>query len=253
VPDKVLAEAVYTFAQQVQQNGLGPNPILDIIERRLPRLLDHPSGPILQGDDVLDGAISAITRLDHSALCIQGPPGSGKTYTGARIIKALIASGRRVGITSNSHKAISHLLGKVAELLLADGTQGQVIRVTDDGNDAVFAYANVTQVSSAGALLVTDDVVLIGGTAWTFAHPHLTAQLDTLFVDEAGQVALANLVAMSRSARNLVLLGDQMQLGQPIQGAHPGESGRSALAYWLDGQTVVPPDRGIFLHECLGP
>ena len=66
-------------------------------------------------------------------------------------------------------------------------------------------------------------------------------------MDEAGQVALANLVAMSRSARNLVLLGDQMQLGQPIQGSHPGESGRSALAYWLDGQAVIPPDRGIFL------
>ena len=247
VPDKVLAEAVYTFAEQVQQNGLEPNPILDIVERRPPRLLDHAGGPILQGDDVLNGAIAAVTRLDHSALCIQGPPGSGKTYTGARIIKALIASGRRVGITSNSHKAISHLLGKVAELLLADGTRGQIIRVTGDGNDAVLAYANVTQVPSAGALVMTDDVVLIGGTAWTFAHPALTAQLDTLFVDEAGQVALANLVAMSRSARNLVLLGDQMQLGQPIQGSHPGESGRSALAYWLDGQAVVPPDRGIFL------
>jgi uncharacterized protein len=248
VPDKVLAEAVHTFAAQIHQNGVEPDPILDIIERRPPRLVDHLGGPILQGDDVLNGAISAVTRLDHSALCMQGPPGSGKTYTGARIIKALIASGRRVGITSNSHKAISHLLGKVAELLLADGMRGQIIRVTDDGNDPVLAYANVTQVPSAGALVVTDDVVLIGGTAWTFAHPHLTAQLDTLFVDEAGQVALANLVAMSRSARNLVLLGDQMQLGQPVQGAHPGASGRSALAYWLDGQAVVPPDRGIFLR-----
>jgi uncharacterized protein len=247
VSNKVLAEGVYTFAEQVHQNGLEPNPILDIVERRPPRLLDHPGGPILQGDDVLNGAISAVTRLDHSALCIQGPPGSGKTYTGARIIKALIASGRRVGITSNSHKAISHLLGKVAELLLADGTRGQILRVTGDSNDSVLAYANVTQVPSASALVMTNDVVLIGGTAWTFAHPHLTAQLDTLFVDEAGQVALANLVAMSRSARNLVLLGDQMQLGQPIQGSHPGESGRSALAYWLDGQAVVPPDRGIFL------
>jgi uncharacterized protein len=247
VSTKVLADGVYTFAEQVHQNGLEPDPILDIIERRPPRLLDHAGGPILQDDDVLAGAISAVTRLNHSALCIQGPPGSGKTYIGARIIKALIANGRRVGITSNSHKAISHLLGKVAELLLADGTRGQIIRITTDGDDAVFAYANVTQVPSASALLVSDDVVLIGGTAWMFAHPHVTAQLDTLFVDEAGQVSLANLIAMSRSARNLVLLGDQMQLGQPIQGSHPGNSGCSALAYWLDGQAVVPPERGIFL------
>ena len=247
VTTKVLADGVYTFAEHVQQNGLAPSPMLDIIERRPPRLVDHAGGPILQGDDVLSGAVAAVTRLDHSALCIQGPPGSGKTYIGARIIQALIARGRRVGITSNSHKAISHLLGKVAELLLADGMPGQVIQVNRNRDDTMSAYANVTQIPSAGALVMTDNVVLIGGTAWTFAHPQLTDQLDTLFVDEAGQVALANLVAMSPSARNLVLLGDQMQLGQPIQGSHPGDSGRSALDYWLDGHAVVPPDRGIFL------
>ena len=68
-----------------------------------------------------------------------------------------------------------------------------------------------------------------------------------LFVDEAGQVALANLIAMGASARNLVLLGDQMQLGQPIQGVHPGRSGESALEYLLDGAATVAPERGIFL------
>jgi uncharacterized protein len=216
VPDKVLADGVYTFAQQVHQGGSEPNAILDIIERRRPRLRDHPGRPILQSPDVLAGAIASVQGLDRSALCIQGPPGTGKTYTGARIIKALIDSGRRVGIASNSHKAISHLLGKVAELLLESACAGRVIRVTDKNDDPVLKLPNVEQVSSAGKLSLTDDVVLIGGTAWTFAHAGLIDQLDMLFVDEAGQVALANLVAMSRSARNLVLLGDQMQLGQPV-------------------------------------
>jgi uncharacterized protein len=54
-------------------------------------------------------------------------------------------------------------------------------------------------------------------------------QLDYLFVDEAGQVAVANLIAMSRSATNLILMGDQMQLGQPSQGTHPADSGLSVL------------------------
>ena len=71
--------------------------------------------------------------------------------------------------------------------------------------------------------------------------------VDYLFVDEAGQVALANLVAMGVSARNIVLLGDQMQLGQPIQGDHPGRSGESALDYLLGGLATIPPERGIFL------
>ena len=52
---------------------------------------------------------------------------------------------------------------------------------------------------------------------------------------------------MGTGARNLVLLGDQMQLGQPIQGVHPGRSGDSALDYLLDGAATIAPDRGIFL------
>jgi uncharacterized protein len=88
---------------------------------------------------------------------------------------------------------------------------------------------------------------LIAGTAWLFADPALEAAVDYLFVDEAGQVSLANLVAMGTAARNILLLGDQMQLGQPIQGVHPGRSGESALDYLLDGQATVPEDRGVFL------
>jgi uncharacterized protein len=52
---------------------------------------------------------------------------------------------------------------------------------------------------------------------------------------------------MGTSARNIVLLGDQMQLGQPIQGVHPGRSGESALEYLLDERATVPEERGIFL------
>jgi uncharacterized protein len=247
ISTKILAEGVYGLVERYWEDGVEQGAIFDIIERRPPRLRDHPGGPILQGPDGLGGAIAAVQGLDRSTLCIQGPPGTGKTYTGARLIKALIDSGRRVGIASNSYKAISHLLGKVAELLLEDAGVGRVIRVTTDGDDPVLKLSNVEQISSASKLVLTDDVVLIGGTAWTFAHAGLVDQLDTLFVDEAGQVALANLVAMSRSARNLVLLGDQMQLGQPVQGSHPGDSGCSSLEYVLKGEVVIPPERGIFL------
>jgi uncharacterized protein len=44
-----------------------------------------------------------------------------------------------------------------------------------------------------------------------------------------------------------VLVGDQMQLSQPIQGAHPGESGQSALDYYLQGESTIAPDKGILL------
>ena len=66
-------------------------------------------------------------------------------------------------------------------------------------------------------------------------------------MDEAGQVSLANLAAIGACARNIVLLGDQMQLAQPVQGVHPGGSGDSSLDFLLDGPATVPPERGVFL------
>ena len=92
-----------------------------------------------------------------------------------------------------------------------------------------------------------DAPQIVGGTAWSFADPSAAGRFDTLFVDEAGQVSVANLVGMARAARNLVLLGDQMQLGQPIQGSHPGESGQSALEYLLRDEHTIPASLGIFL------
>ncbi len=59
---------------------------------------------------------------------------------------------------------------------------------------------------------------------------------DYLFVDEAGQVSLGNLVAMAGAAANIVLIGDQMQLPQPVQGVHPGDIGLSSLGYLLERQ-----------------
>jgi uncharacterized protein len=88
---------------------------------------------------------------------------------------------------------------------------------------------------------------VVGATAWAFAREKIEQKFDYLFVDEAGQVSLANLVAAGLSARNLVLVGDQMQLSQPIQGAHPGESGQSGFDYLLQGKATIPPEFGVFL------
>src|SRR6185503_9505997 len=88
-----------------------------------------------------------------------------------------------------------------------------------------------------------------GGTVFHFCREDQRGAYDYLFVDEAGQVSLGNLVAMGGCARNLVLVGDQMQLPQPVQGVHPGESGLSSLEYLLEDRATVPPDQGILLNE----
>ncbi len=70
-----------------------------------------------------------------------------------------------------------------------------------------------------------------------------------LFVDEAGQLSLADVLAAGTSARSLVLLGDPNQLPQVSQGSHPEGSGLSVLQHLLGEHVTIPPDRGLFLAE----
>ena len=48
--------------------------------------------------------------MNGGCLVIQGPPGTGKTYTASCMIDSLLAAGKKVGVTSNSHKAVVNLL-----------------------------------------------------------------------------------------------------------------------------------------------
>jgi uncharacterized protein len=73
--------------------------------------------------------------------------------------------------------------------------------------------------------------------------------IDVLFVDEAGQLSLADVLAAGTSARSLILLGDPNQLPQVSQGSHPDGSGRSVLQHLLGDDITIPPDRGLFLAE----
>ncbi|MGH8533002.1 MAG: hypothetical protein ACREV1_09850, partial [Gammaproteobacteria bacterium] len=71
--------------------------------------------------------------------------------------------------------------------------------------------------------------------------------VDVLFVDEAGQMSLANVLAVSHAAKNVVLLGDPQQLEQPQKGSHPEGVNASALQHILGEHQTLPSDRGIFL------
>ncbi len=75
---------------------------------------------------------STSPRSGPSALFIQGPPGSGKTYTGARLICSLLRAGRRVGVAATSHKAIANLLEEVEEA--ADDFEFRGLKKSGGGN-----------------------------------------------------------------------------------------------------------------------
>lgn len=222
--------------------------LIDFLARRSPRLSGRASGaPVTRADtDLVQETVAAVRALDRSTLIIQGPPGTGKTYTTARAIVALLQDGKRVGVSSNSHKAIDNVLQAVQEH--ADEIGFAFVgakKATAKDEDTAFESRCITSVANS------DDVGLhhrlVGGTAFHFAGDNQDA-FDYLFVDEAGQVALGNLVAMAGCASNIVLVGDQMQLPQPVQGIHPGETGLSCLDYAMQEHATVPPDRGVLLN-----
>jgi superfamily I DNA and/or RNA helicase len=88
-----------------------------------------------------------------------------------------------------------------------------------------------------------------GGTSYFWARPDARLCADVLFIDEAAQMALANVLAVAQTAESVVLLGDPRQLEQPIQGSHPDGVGVSALDHVLGLNATIPADRGLFLHE----
>jgi predicted RecB family nuclease len=203
-------------------------------------LVREPFTYALAQDD-LHAAKAIVEGLDGRHLVIQGPPGSGKTYTGARLIAHLIGLGRRVGVTSTSHKAIHNLIAEVEKTGVAfrglkKGDSYETGSVTTSGNQTHFSSPD-------------DDVLLLAGTSWLFSREDMEGVVDTLFVDEAGQVSLADALALGTCAKNIVLLGDPQQLGQVSQGIHPEGAAVSVLEHLLGGEDTVPPDRGLFLSR----
>lgn len=221
----------------------------DLLTRAPPRLMTGPRADLLNGADPLTGTIEAIADMDGTVLPIQGPPGTGKTYVTARAILSLVCQGHRIGVASNSHEAIRNVLMGCLSAQ-DDGTPIRDLCIAHKVGSGEDGYPD----NLAGIIRSTanDDPLwrrahVVGGTAFFFARPEQEQTLDWLFVDEAGQVGLANMVAMGRCARNIVLVGDPQQLPQVIQGAHPDPANLSCLEWMLGDHATVPPDRGIFL------
>lgn len=248
--DIILRGAIKRFAEAViAGHGGRYQACVDILAKSAPRVAGTAPGAALQSvdDDTLAVSLDVLRKLDRSVLLIQGPPGAGKTYTASHSILALLRDGKRVGVASNSHKAINKLLEDLEDLAAAEGFGFRGIKKSSHDEQFLNGTGFIADTKS------NDDVgqhhQLVAGTAWLFARDALDQSIDYLFVDEAGQVSIANLVAMGLSTKNVVLIGDQMQLSQPIQGTHPGQSGLSGLDHLMGGHSTVPPERGIFLGE----
>lgn len=249
--------ALMRFADAVRDGSVESHhycALWDVLLRNTPRLRDRHRGSAIQIYDAnLAELTTAVENLDDSYLFIQGPPGSGKTYNGARLITHLIAQGKTVGVTSNSHKAIHNLLHEIERAANDEGRLVCGLQKFTEG-ESETKYISTLQhpmisAESSARHFPSEDYNLYAGTAWLFTAEPMDRTLDYLFIDEAGQVSLADALALGTAARNVVLLGDPLQLAQVCQGTHLGGVGVSVLEHLLGSYATVPPDRGVFLEH----
>ena len=230
----------------------------DLLRRTPPRLRTLSLTTLNSEGEIDWSTISNVAAdLDHSYFVIQGPPGTGKTYSSAKAILQLVRDGHRIGIAANTHNAVEQLLEEIAEhateFQFTNNAPLKVLHKPRDGVDSAFT-------PRSGAMTVTAKTDngkvsaeagshhIIAGTSFLFTSTAMRGKLDILFIDEAGQLSLADTLGASLSANNVVLVGDPQQLKQPTKAAHPGQSGLSGLEYINQDADVVPPDYGVLLR-----
>jgi predicted RecB family nuclease len=254
---EVLRSSLLRVASAVADSGMVGQGVFqaarDLLLRRGPRSLEGMAGSLIGTDGCLTESARQLVRSVSSQPCvlpIQGPPGSGKTYSGARMIVELVRDGRKVGITAVSHKVITNLLHEVCRHAADVGVPLRAIQKCNDGDQcreaAVKQAENNQAVSSA---LRGGSAQVAAGTAWLWARPEMANSVDVLFLDEAGQISLANTLAVSQAATSIVLLGDPQQLDQPQRGIHPPGAEVSALGHLLNGNATISASQGLFLSE----
>jgi uncharacterized protein len=242
-----LRERLGDFGDRVVREGAdGGDAARALLLRRPPTA----SGELVDdGETVAGAAVRLATSLRRSYLPLQGPPGTGKTYTAAEQILALVAQGRTAGLTGPSHAVIHHLLDTVCSHAALSGLTPRIGQRADRGHPYLHDSATSMTNEQLERALRDGELDVAAGTAWLWARGGLAASVDTLFVDEAGQLSLANVLAVAGAAQNLVLLGDPQQLAQPSQATHPPGAGASALGHVLGDRATMPPGAGLLLDR----
>ena len=252
--DKLILNT-YKFIDTLINKENRYNSLIDFLEKKFPNIEGIKAGEkIIQSNDFIKEIPRIISNLNNSYIYIQGPPGTGKTFQASNAIIELLKQKKKIAITALSHKVIHNLLQKVEDI--AKEKQFKIIgykRGKFEDEDTIFngdfIKTHEKDPIFMNALKINDAGQIFAGTKYHLASSYYDNKIDYLFIDEAGQLSLADLISIGNIAKNIVLIGDQNQLGQPIKGTHPNDSGQSILDYLLEGRDTIPENRGIFLNK----
>ncbi|HEX8878843.1 MAG TPA: TM0106 family RecB-like putative nuclease, partial [Candidatus Acidoferrum sp.] len=250
---KEHAEALFRIGEWVAANGIEAEGKYragrDLLLRKRPRLAKGETLEPRAGENPKATACRIASALRDSLFAIQGPPGAGKTFTGARMICELVKQGKKIGVTALSHKVIRKLLEEVVDAAKEAQQSGVNCLERSDDEEWTEDVAIARKNEEAWAALASGKANVVGGTSWMWSPEAAFEAVDVLFIDEAGQMGLADVLAVSQAAKSLVLIGDPQQLERPLKGSHPDGAEKSALEHLLGERKTIPEDMGFLLPK----
>jgi DNA replication ATP-dependent helicase Dna2 len=184
-----------------------------LFERREPAFADV-SATFVDNNEAQDEAVRLAVGAEDCAL-VHGPPGTGKTYTLARIVRALVERGDRVLLSAFTNRAVDNAI----EALEAQGFTDVVRMGTESG---VRADMQAYRLDTAGDPEATADRLqsapVVAATTATCGSRVMREQgFDAAVVDEAGQLTEPGTLAATALADRFVLVGDHQQLPPVVQ------------------------------------
>jgi len=219
----------------------------DVLFGRCEPGFEDVNGTFVDNNAAQDEAVRLAVGAEDVAL-IHGPPGTGKTYTLARLVRALVARGNRVVLSAFTNRAVDNAL----EALEAQGF-GDIVRIgTESGvREDMQDYRMETAGDPEECVdrLLSADVVA-ATTASCGSRVMREQSFDTAVVDEAGQLTEPGTLAAATLADRFVLVGDHHQLPPVVRAEESGDGSVGDLSRSLFERMIETyPDASVMLDR----
>ncbi|SFG37494.1 DNA replication ATP-dependent helicase Dna2 [Halopelagius inordinatus] len=177
--------------------------------RREPEFSARSAETYIDNNGAQNEAVKLAVDADDFAL-VHGPPGTGKTYTIARIVRALVSEGNRVLLSAFTNRAVDNAL----EALRDQGFEGAVRVGTENGvrEDMMDVRLERAGDPNERAAALRDAPVVAATTATCGSRVVREQAFDVALVDEASQLTEPGTLAAVNLAERFVLVGDHEQL-----------------------------------------
>ena len=184
-------------------------PTKDVLFGRREPEFDRPEETFIDNNPAQNEAVRLAVGAEDFAL-VHGPPGTGKTYTLATIVRELVERGERVLLSAFTNRAVDNAM----EALVEQGFE-DIVRVgTESGVRDDMQRFRLEQSGDPDALAseLRNAPVVAATTASCGSRIVREQEFDAAVVDEAGQLTEPGTLAATNLAERFVLIGDHQQL-----------------------------------------